>query len=103
LQSYENPAYGGWGARFGVASNTVWKKNETVYNKNQGLVISITRKLAKGEVTDNITLNGSDTNTLTFTVPKDAKSGDTIHLIAQVQDNGKFTLKHYKSVIITVK
>jgi len=61
LQSYENPAYGGWGARFGVASNTVWKKNETVYNKNQGLVISITRKLAKGEVTDNITLNGSDT------------------------------------------
>lgn len=78
-------------------------KNEPVENKVQGLLLSITRKLAKDEVVDNITLNGSDTDTVTFTVPTDAKSGDTIHMIAEVKDDGEFNLKHYQRVIITVK
>jgi hypothetical protein len=78
-------------------------KNAPVENKTQGLLLSITRKLAKDEVVDNITLNGSDTDTLTFTVPEDAASGDTIHIISEVKDDGKFTLKHYQRVIITIK
>lgn len=78
-------------------------KNEPVEHKVEGLLLSITRKLAKGEVVDNITLNGSDTDTVTFTVPTDAKSGDTIHIIAEVKDDGEFNLKHYQRVIITIK
>lgn len=78
-------------------------KNEPVYNETSGLVLSITRKLAQDEVVDNITLDGNNTNTVTFTVPEDAKSGDTIHIIAEVQDSGKFNLKHYQRVIVTIK
>lgn len=65
--------------------------------------MGISSKLAKSEIVDNIELFGSDTDTLTFTVPEDAKSGDTIHIIAEVKDDGKFSLKHYQRVIITVK
>ena len=78
-------------------------KNEPVENKIQGLLLSVTRKIAYGEGVDNIVLYGSDTDTVTFNVPKDAKSGDTIHIIAEVKDDGKFNLKHYQRVIITVK
>lgn len=79
------------------------EKNETIYNKAQGLLLSITRKLAKDEVIDNITLEGNDTDKVTLKVPEDAKSGDTIHIIAEVKDDGKFNLKHYQRVIITMK
>ena len=55
------------------------------------------------QATDTIALSGSDTDTVTFTVPEDAKSGDTIHIIAEVQDDGIHGLKHYQRVILTVK
>ena len=38
----------------------------------------------------------------TFTVPADAKAGDTIHLILQVTDNGTPALTKYLRTIITV-
>ncbi|GFZ33130.1 hypothetical protein CSC2_36560 [Clostridium zeae] len=78
-------------------------KNKVEETKVQGFLFSISRKLATDEVVDNITLGGSDSDTVTFTVPKDAKSGDTIHMIAEVQDSGKHALKYYQRVIITVK
>ena len=34
---------------------------------------------------------------------KDAENGDTIHVVVEVQDNGKHQLKHCQRVIITVK
>ncbi|WKL03266.1 hypothetical protein Q0F98_06310 [Paenibacillus amylolyticus] len=40
---------------------------------------------------------------MTFTVPDDAKSGDTLHIVAEVQDDGEHQLKHYQRVILTVK
>jgi len=46
---------------------------------------------------------GADTDTVKFRVPTDAKSGDTIHMIAEVKDDGTHNLKHYQRVIITVK
>lgn len=67
------------------------------------LQLGLHRELAEGEVTDSITLSGSNTDTVTFTVPEDAKSGDTIHIIAEVQDDGVHGLKHYQRVILTVK
>jgi hypothetical protein len=78
-------------------------KNETIYNKTQGLLFSITRDLAQDEIVDNIALYGSDTDEVSFIVPKGAKSGETIHVIAEVKDDGKFNLKRYQRVIITVK
>lgn len=40
---------------------------------------------------------------VSFTVPADAKPGNTIHIITEVQNNGKHMLKHYHCVIATVK
>ncbi len=67
------------------------------------LQLGLHRGLAEGEVTDTIKLSGSDTDTVTFTIPKDAKPGDTIHMIAEVEDDGVHGLKHYQRVILTVK
>lgn len=41
--------------------------------------------------------------TKNYEVPKDAEKGDTIHVVVEVQDNGKHQLKHCQRVIITVK
>lgn len=80
-------------------------KNEIEYQKANGLVFSIYRKLAENEKIDNIILTASGANNekATFTVPKDAKKGDTIHVVLEGVDNGKFNLKHYQRVVITIK
>lgn len=38
-----------------------------------------------------------------FVIPEDAKTGDTIHIICQVSDNGSPMLTRYQRVVITVK
>ncbi|WP_320163038.1 nucleoside hydrolase-like domain-containing protein [uncultured Trichococcus sp.] len=76
---------------------------EAVADVTSGLQLGLHRDLAEGEKTDTIALSGSDTDTVTFTVPEDAQSGDTIHIIAEVQDDGTHELKHYQRVILTVK
>ncbi|MFC4402358.1 DUF1593 domain-containing protein [Gracilibacillus xinjiangensis] len=68
-----------------------------------GLLLGYHRELAEGERTNTIELSGSETDTVTFTVPEDANSGDTIHIIAEVQDDGEHGLKHYQRVILTVQ
>jgi len=80
-------------------------KNQVIENKIPGanLLLNVTRNLAQGEIVNNLALYGSTTDTTTFIVPKDAKSGDTIHIIAEVKDDGKFNLKRYQRVIVTVK
>ena len=77
--------------------------NEIVEDDSLGLLIDLTRDLAEGELTDTIAITGADQAQMSFTVPEDAKSGDTIHMIAEVQDNGAHTLKHYQRVVITVQ
>ena len=64
--------------------------------------LGLSRELAKDEIIDSIELSGSDTDRVSFTVPEDAKVGDTIHIIIEVQDDGEHQLKHYQRVIITV-
>ncbi|MCI9491222.1 MAG: DUF1593 domain-containing protein [Dorea sp.] len=39
----------------------------------------------------------------TITIPKDAKSGDTIHMIVKVRDKRENYMSHYQRVIITVQ
>lgn len=65
--------------------------------------LGLHRDLIEGEQTDTIQLEGKDTQTVSLTIPADARTGDTIHMIAEVQDNGEHNLKHYQRVIITVK
>ena len=50
-----------------------------------------------------LTLKGAASDMVSFTVPEDAESGDTIHLIVQAKDDGEHTLTHYQQVIITVE
>lgn len=67
------------------------------------LQLGLHRELAKDEKLDTIDLQGSDTDTVQFTVPQNAKPGDTIHIVAEVQDDGEHKMKHYQRVIVTVK
>ena len=65
--------------------------------------LTLARNLLPNEILDSIQLSGANSSTVSFTVPNDANGGDTIHLILEVQDNGKRNLKHYQRVIITVR
>lgn len=78
-------------------------QKETIPQLAGGLQLGLHRELAEGEVTDSISLKGANSKTVKFTVPEDAKSGDTIHIVAEVQDDGVHGLKHYQRVILTVK
>ena len=132
LRSYENPTWGGWAGRFGnfqgkLAVNDVadynpkTKKFETAYaikreklalQDVKGKIVDFptmeftlnhVRELLQNEKIDVIKLNGANSQKVSFTVPADAKVGDTIHIILEVQDNGKHNLKHYQRVVVTVK
>lgn len=69
---------------------------------NMGLVLDRTAAVTDGVAPDTIALSGADTEQVTFTVPADAKSGDTIHLVVEVTDDGEHHLKHYQRVVVTV-
>lgn len=77
--------------------------NNAIKLEMYGLEFGASRELAKDEIIDSIKLKGANTNTVKFEVPKDAKSGETIHIIVEAIDNGKHNLKHYQRVILTVK
>lgn len=40
---------------------------------------------------------------MSFVVPSDAKSGDTIHMLVKATDDGEHNLSYYQRVVITVK
>jgi hypothetical protein len=46
---------------------------------------------------------GGTSKTNTFTIPQDANSGDTIHIIAEAKDSGSPSLTSWQRVVITVK
>lgn len=49
-----------------------------------------------------IDIKGADTETATFTIPSDAKEGDTIHIIARAEDDGEHNLAYHQRVIINI-
>ena len=77
--------------------------NEITDDDSAGLLLDLTREVAENEPQDTIEITGANQAQMSFVVPADAKSGDTIHMIAEVQDDGAHTLKHYQRVIITVQ
>ncbi len=50
-----------------------------------------------------VAIKDADRGLASFAVPADAKPGDTIHLIAEVTDDGKPPLTRYARVIVTVR
>ena len=55
-----------------------------------------------GMLDGKITMAGAASDRMSFTVPADAKNGDTIHMIVEAYDNGAHNMKHYQRVILTV-
>jgi hypothetical protein len=49
-----------------------------------------------------VTIDDATTAAPSFTVPADAKPGETIHLIAEAKDNGTPALTRYQRVVLTV-
>ena len=56
-----------------------------------------------GSYTGGLQLQGTDSETVTFTVPEDVKEGDTLHLVLTAKDNGVPELTRYHRVIISIK
>lgn len=75
---------------------------EDVEDDSLGLLLNVTRELDENEVVDSIEITNPESSQMSFLVPADAKAGDTIHMVIEVQDNGKHQLKHYQRVVITV-
>lgn len=48
-------------------------------------------------------VNTEDSREMTFVVPEDAKSGDTIHILLEARDSGVPHMRCYQRVIVTVK
>ncbi len=55
------------------------------------------------EVLDPIQIYNANTPTMSFTIPKDARKGDTIHMIIEVITRDEIPLTRYQRVIISVK
>lgn len=67
-----------------------------------GLLLDRTTEAPEAPL-DTIALDGAGTACVSLTVPADARSGDTIHLVVEVADSGTPQLKAYQRVIITVR
>ncbi len=67
------------------------------------MLLNITREPIEDEEINSIVIEGSSSETASFKVPEDAKSGDTIHIICEAEDDGAHHLKHYARVIVTVE
>ncbi|HJC30695.1 MAG TPA: DUF1593 domain-containing protein [Candidatus Anaerobutyricum faecale] len=55
------------------------------------------------EGASDLKLRGASSDIVSFTVPEDAESGSTIHLLVKASDDGEHNLAHYQQVIVTVK
>jgi hypothetical protein len=56
-----------------------------------------------GTYTGAMTLDTSEGPTTSFRIPSDAEPGDTIHIIAEANDNGTLSLTRYARAVVTVK
>lgn len=56
-----------------------------------------------GESDGKLQIRNQKTDKPIIKIPEDAKAGDQIHLIVEVQDDASAPMKHYQRVIVTVK
>lgn len=83
-------------------AGTYGHRNGTATVIGEGLQLDLVRKPDQDEDVSGISLQGADTSCVSFTVPEDAKKGDTIHMIVSVENNTGHHLKSYQRVIMTV-
>nr|WP_269330391.1 nucleoside hydrolase-like domain-containing protein [Kineosporia babensis] len=50
-----------------------------------------------------VEIKGAETKSARFTVPADAPTGSTIHVILEIEDDGTPALKHYQRAVVTVR
>ena len=51
---------------------------------------------------DTLALEGANDRQVSFVVPADARTGDTIHLVVEVRDSGSPQLTRYQRVVVHV-
>lgn len=55
-----------------------------------------------GSCTQHVSISGAESKNSSLVIPKEAKKGETIHVILEVTDDGTPDLTRYKRVVITV-
>lgn len=61
------------------------------------------RQFKVGTYKGDVIVDSPDKARTTFTIPEDAKSGDTIHLVLKVTDDGEYGLVRYLRTVVTVR
>ncbi|MDO3625543.1 DUF1593 domain-containing protein [Mucilaginibacter sp. BT774] len=79
------------------------KLNGAVSDPDKDKVVVKWWQFQVGTYPGKITISNSDSQQLKFLIPKDAVSGQTIHVILEATDNGSPSLTAYQRVIIIVK
>lgn len=97
------PVISGSSELSGKAGETI-KLNYTVSDPDKGDVLSVSwwQYVSSGKYKGKVSVDDPASAITTFTIPSDAQSGDTIHLILEATDNGTPQLNKYFRVIISV-
>lgn len=72
-------------------------------DKGQTLTCQWAQWKIEGAYQGDVTIADASSASTTVTIPADAKSGDTIHMVLTVVDNGKIPMTRYHRTVITVK
>ena len=97
-----NPVISGPAALSAKAGETV-KIRTRVSDPDKDAVSLSWAQFKVGSYQGDLSLNGTNSDSVSFTVPEDAQAGDTIHLVLTAEDNGSPSLTRYHRVIITIK
>ena len=86
----------------GKAGETLKLKYKVTDPDKDALTVNWWQYVSAGSYEGRVSVDDPTQAVTTFTIPQDAKSGDTIHLILEATDNGAPSLNHYLRLIITV-
>ena len=85
-----------------TAGETI-KLNASVTDPDRDGVTLKWWQIDAGTYPGNVTFSGSDNTHTKISIPKDAVSGQTIHIIAEAADDGTPAITRYQRIIITVR
>lgn len=71
-------------------------------DQSMGMLLDRTAAVEDPGAYDTLALEGANDRQVSFVVPSDARTGDTIHLVAEVCDNGTPRLTRYQRVVVRV-
>lgn len=79
------------------------KLNASITDPDKNIVAVKWWQFMVGTYTNTITITNANDASAKITIPKDAKAGQTIHIVIEATDNGMPALTTYQRIIITVK